>query len=323
MKTTILTLLLVFSSASILVAQQQLTLAERLGYKKTDRLLIVNADDAGMCHSANTAIKEGLEKGNITSTTIMPPCPWVNEIIDFSKRIGRVDRSFGVHLTLTSEWKNYRWSTVAPTSSVPGLIDKEGYMHRDVMPVYEHATPQQALIEGRAQIKKLIDAGVPVTHIDSHMGTYQYHIDYMRIYLQLADEFDLPARMPSEETLTRLNQPNVRKEFEARGIVMTDHFVFDELQAPEYKQLPTKEFWMKIVKNLKPGVTELFIHPNHATEEVKAITASWPVRQAEAELFTSDPDMLQLLKDEGIILISYKPLFELQRKERTLKVQRN
>lgn len=311
-KIIIVSLLALFTIGA---SAQEKTLAEKLGYKKTDRLLIVNSDDAGMCHSANTAIMEGMEKGNITSCTIMPPCPWFNEIAEFSKKLGREDRSFGVHLTLTSEWGRYRWGTIESKDKVTRLYDKEGYMHKGVMDVYQNAKPEDALIEGRAQIKKVLDAGVPVTHIDSHMGTYQYNLDYMRIYLQLADEFNLPARMPSEESLMRMNQPNIRKEFEAKGIVMTDYFVFDELKAYG-KDIPVRTFWKTIIKNLKPGVTELFIHANHLSEEVKAITSTSGIRSEEFETFTNDKEVEQLLKDEGIILISYKPLFDLQRKTR-------
>ena len=76
-----------------------------------------------------------------------------------------------MHLTLTSEWKNYRWGTVAPRNEVPGLYDGEGYMWKGVLEVYGASTPQEALIEGRAQIRKALESGIPITHIDSHMGT--------------------------------------------------------------------------------------------------------------------------------------------------------
>ena len=98
--------------------------------------------------------------------------------------------------------------------------------------------------------------------------------------------------------------------------MITDYLIFDEIQGPDYKNLSTKEFWMKVVRNLQPGVTELYIHPNHATDEARAITGSWRTREAELNLFTSDADMRKLLADEGIILISYRPLLELQRRSR-------
>ncbi len=151
------------------------TLAEKLGFTRNDRVLIINNDDAGMCHAANKATVEGMENGLISSATIMTPCPWYNEIAAYAAANPR--KGFGVHLTLTSEWKNYRWGTVAPRNEVPGLYDEQGYMWKGVMEVYTSSGPEEALIEGRAQLKKALSSGIPVTHIDSHMGTYQYSPD--------------------------------------------------------------------------------------------------------------------------------------------------
>ena len=166
------------------------TLAEKLGFTRNDKILIINNDDAGMCHAANKATVEGMENGLISSATIMTSCPWYNEIASYAA--ANPCKGFGVHLTLTSEWKNYRWGTVAPRNEVPGLYDGQGYMWKEVMEVYASSGPEEALIEGRAQLKKALDSGIPVTHIDSHMGTYQYSPDYMKVYIQLAKESNDP-----------------------------------------------------------------------------------------------------------------------------------
>lgn len=286
------------------------SLAERLGYKPTDRLLIINCDDVGMCHSANLAVIDGMGTGLITSGTIMTPCPWFNEIADYART--HPEKDFGVHLTHTAEWKFYRWGPVAPHELVKGLCDPEGFLWRSVEEVYAHATPEEALIEGRAQIKKAIDAGIPVTHIDSHMGTMQYKPEYLKAYIQLATEFNLPLRMAAQSTMEGFGFPDLRRQFKENGLVFTDYFIYDELN--NYKD--AKSFWTNIIKNLKPGVTELFIHASKESDELKAITNSWETRVKEANLFTSDPDMRKLIKDEKIILIGYRPLMELQRRKK-------
>jgi hypothetical protein len=290
------------------------TLTERLGYKKTDKLLIINNDDAGMCHAANSATIEGMENGLISSATIMMPCPWSNEIIKYAQE--NPEKGFGVHLTLTSEWKNYRWSTVAPRNEVPGLYDEQGYMWKDVREVYKASNTNEALIEGRAQIRKALDTGVPVTHIDSHMGTYQYSPDYMSIYLKLADEFDLPVRMPSQSTLDNMGAPPFRDICKEKGILHPDYFIHEEFE--NYKTKNVEEFWTDYIKNLNSGVTEIFIHASKEGDEIRAITGSAPKRVKELEFFTSDR-LKQLIEEEGIIVISYRPLFELQRKEKQNK----
>lgn len=287
------------------------SLAERLGYKSTDKILIVNGDDTGMCHAANLATIESLEKGFMRSATIMVPCPWFPEIAAYARK--NPEKDFGIHLCHTSEWGKYRWGPVADREKVPGLLDPEGYLWRGVEEVYAHAKPEEALIEGRAQIKRALAAGIAVTHLDSHMGTLQLSPDYIKVYLQLAVEFDLPVRMASQQTMTRFGQPGLRDEFAAKGILFPDYFIYDELKN---EKGAVKSFWLEIVKNLKPGVTELYIHAALPTDELKAITGSWQTRSQEFEVFTHDDEMKRLVADQKIILIGFRPLLELQRRER-------
>lgn len=290
------------------------TLAERLGYAPTDRLLIVNGDDVGMCHSANVATIDALEHGLMRSSTILVPCPWVLEIANYAK--AHPDKDFGIHLCQTSEWRVYRWGPVAPRSEVPGLIDPEGYLWHETPQVYAKSNPQEALIESRAQIRRALELGVDITHLDSHMGVLQYRPDYLESYLQLAVEFDLPVRMASEETFAQAGQSGWREKFTAKGILFPDDFIFDmKYSGPA----DVKRFWMLRLANLKPGVTELFIHAGQPTEELKAITGSWAIRAAEYELFTRDADLKSMLEKQGVKLIGYRPIRDLQRKLRAEK----
>jgi predicted glycoside hydrolase/deacetylase ChbG (UPF0249 family) len=286
------------------------SLAERLGYQATDKLLIVNGDDAGMCHSANLGTIQCLEQGSMSSSTIMVPCPWFPEIASYAKE--HREKDFGIHLCHTSEWQKLRWGPVAHKELVPGLLDPDGYLWRDVPDVYAHATPDEALVEARAQVKRALAAGIDVTHLDSHMGTLQLDPKYMHVYLQLGVEFDLPLRMASQETMTKFGYPKVREEFATKGIIFTDYFIYEELKD---ESRDVKAFWMNIIRNLKPGVTELYIHAALLTDELKAITGTWETRSRECELFSKDEDMKKLLKEEKISLIGYRPLRDLQRKQ--------
>jgi hypothetical protein len=287
------------------------SLAERLGFKAADRLLIINGDDAGMCHAANQGTLECLEQGLMTSATLMTPCPWFPAIAAYAQSHTNLD--FGVHLTHTAEWKFYRWGPVAPREQVKGLVDPVGCLWPSVQEVYTHATPEEALIEGRAQIRKALAAGVDVTHLDSHMGTLQLDARFMETYLKLAVEFDLPLRMASQATLEKFQQPGLRAQFVAQGIVFPDDFVYEELKQ-ESKDV--RGFWLRILQNLKPGVTELYIHAAKPTEELRAITGSWKTRGEEFATFTNDADIRKAIADRGIIRIGYRPLRDLQRAER-------
>ena len=130
--------------------------------------------------------------------------------------------------------------------------------------------------------------------------------------MQLAMEFNLPLRMPSQSTMEKFKQPTLRDELSKQGVVFTDYFIYEELD--NYKEV--KPFWINIIKNLKPGVTELFIHASKLSDELKAITGTAEKRAQEAACFTSDLQIRKLIKDERVILIGYRPLLELQRKIR-------
>lgn len=307
------TLSILLAGAAItgsLPAGEPPSLAERLGYRATDRLLIINGDDAGMCHAANAGTLESLEQGLMTSATLMVPCPWFPAIADYARSRPHLD--LGVHLTHTAEWKLYRWGPVAPREQVPGLMDPDGYLWRSVEQVYAHSTPEEALMEGRAQIRRALAAGVDLTHLDSHMGTLQYDVRYMETYLKLALEFNLPVRMASQSTLEKFGQPGLRARFAAQGVVFPDGLIHEELREARGD---VKGFWLRTLRNLPAGVTELYIHAAHPTEELRAITGSWQTRGEEFEVFTRDAEVRKLLADQGIIRIGYRPLRDLQRSQ--------
>jgi len=287
------------------------SLVERLGYPENSRLLIINCDDVAMCHAANRAAIEGQEDGMISSGTIMVPCPWFPEIAAYAK--DKPDLNFGVHLTHTSEWDGYRWGPVAPDNLVPGLLDQEGYLWRSVPEVYKNSSPQEAYIEARAQIEKFIAAGMEPTHIDSHMGTVMMDPEYFKIYIRLALEYNLPLRMPSQKTLDERGAPaGLRTQTAALGLIFPDYFVYGEL-GKDYRN-NVEETWLQKISALEPGVTEIYIHASTPGEELKAATNSWKTRNAEYITFTRSKRLKQLLEEQNIKLISYKPLKALQHK---------
>jgi chitin disaccharide deacetylase len=289
------------------------SLAERLGFAATDKILIVNCDDVGNSHASNAAVIDGMENGLITSATIMVPCPWVPEIFAYAK--AHPEKNFGLHLTHTSEWKGYKWGPVASKTDVPGLLDPQGYLWPDIMSVYSKSTPEQAYLEAKAQIKKALDAGIDVTHLDSHMGALQYSDAYFQSYRRLANEFNLPIRMGSQEVLAANGGAHQRGQLDADGVIYPDYLIHGGPQKGE----SITDYWKRMLKSLKPGVTELYIHASVAGEEIQHITNSWKDRAEEYRMFTKDAEVRSILESQGIKRISYRPLRDLQRKERAAK----
>ena len=131
------TLAILFTHKSL--AQE--TYAEKLGYPKGKKVIIFHIDDAGMSYEANQGTILAMEKGVANSTSVMMPCGWVPAYMKYLQQNPTTDA--GVHLTLTSEWKGYRWFPLSGKEKVPGLLDKEGAMWSNVPDVVKHATADE------------------------------------------------------------------------------------------------------------------------------------------------------------------------------------
>lgn len=285
------------------------TVAERLGYKADDVLLIIHADDMGMCRSANEACMECLDKGIVTSASVMVPCPWFPQAAQYFRE--NPDADMGLHLTLTAEWKKYRWGPVASKSEVPGLLDEEGYFFHGVRSVAQSASPEEVEAEIRAQIEHALKNGMKPTHMDSHMGTIYARPDYWQAALKLSEEYDIPFMnfSASKWMIERARRDGIEFPTEAanalaaRGIPLIDSL-------PAIDDVPlekTEDAYRELIANLEPGVHLLIIHPNVLTEESKAITGTHMKRNEEYKIFTN-PETKTFIDEHNVKLIGWKDL---------------
>jgi chitin disaccharide deacetylase len=288
------------------MADQEKSTAERLGYAADARVLILNADDFGMCHDQNEGVIRGLKEGLFTSSTILVTCPWFEEVAEFARNNPNAD--LGVHLTLTAEWDRYKWGPVLGPRAVPSLVDERGYLWQTVAQVYEHARLDQAEAELREQIEKAFAAGIDATHLDSHMGTLQLRADYHEIYARLANEYRLPIRLASRRRLGREGMGAILDQLDAAGVVTPDHLVF--YGPPSVAE--TETYWTNLLRTLKPGVTEILCHPAIARDELRTCARDAMQREADFRYFTSDQTR-QLIKDEGVEMVGFRELRDLMR----------
>src|SRR5499427_9939534 len=184
----------VFLAIPAVASAQARTVAERMGYPADAKLLIVHADDLAVAHSVDAASFDALDKGGVTSASIMVPCPWLSEVAAYAK--SHLNADLGLHLTLTSEWKTYRWGPVEAKDKVPSLLDPSGYLWPETAPAAQNIKPGEAEREIRAQIERAIAAGIQPTHLDSHMGVLFAKPDLFAVLIKVAHESNLPFLAP-------------------------------------------------------------------------------------------------------------------------------
>jgi predicted glycoside hydrolase/deacetylase ChbG (UPF0249 family) len=286
--------------------QREPTTAEKLGYPGDARLLIVNADDFGMCHDENQATIVGLTAGIFTSSTMLVTCPWFEEAAEFARNSPTSD--LGVHLTLTSEWASYKWGPVLGRNAVPSLTDPRGYFWPDVAQVFAHDKLDEAETELRAQIEKALAAGIEVTHLDSHMGPLHLHPEYHRIYLRLARDYRLPIRLTPRDVMRAMGMGDILDELDRAGILYPDHFVAYGPPSPDQ----TESYWTDLIESLRPGITEIYCHPAFAREELRGCAHDAEQREADFRFFTSDTAR-RLVSRSGVRLLGYRELRDAMR----------
>lgn len=298
---------LAFLAAPVLAQPSAQITAAALG-KSGAKLLMVHADDAGMCHSVNLATCEALLSRSVASASIMVPCPWFNEIAELART--HPDLDLGLHLTLTSEWKHYRWRPVAPPERVKGLLDPDGYIWRDVRSTATHATAVEVETELRAQIERALQFGVKFTHFDTHMGTLYARPDYFDVYTNLAHEYKVPCMLPrpSGVPAAEMKQYPITAEMilkkESEGHVLLDRLVTG---VPGRNVDERKESYRKFLRSLQPGVTKLIVHLAKDDAEIRAVTNSWEQRWADFLFFTSD-EAKKLMTELQISSVTYREL---------------
>jgi predicted glycoside hydrolase/deacetylase ChbG (UPF0249 family) len=285
-------------------AQEQKTLAERLGYEPNAKLLIVHADDIGLARSVNLATARAFESGGITSGSAMVPAPWFADFAAYYRAHQTLD--VGVHVTLTAEWAYYKWGGVSPAGEIPSLLDEQGHLYPTVEAVAQHAVPAEVEREVRAQIERARALGVNPTHLDTHMGTMLVIPALVPIYLKLGKEYDLPLLIP------RIFLQSVPQEH--RQALTAEHVVLDGLfmMAAADPAKSWSEAYGEMIAQMGPGLNELIVHLAMDDAEMQGVAVDHPDfgsawRQRDLDFVTSAA-FRDLLKAHDIKLVSWEQI---------------
>ncbi|MFQ5854113.1 MAG: polysaccharide deacetylase family protein [Anaerolineae bacterium] len=271
-----------------------------LGFPPDARLLIVNADDFGMCHAINDATIRTIRHGLATSCTVMMPCPWSLHALHLLT--DNSDIPFGVHLTAISEMPLVRWGPLTPKAEVPSLIDEAGYFYSEerIPEFLSQVRLDDLEKEFRAQIEAVVAAGLQPTHLDSHCLIHTSREDIFDMTVDLACEYGLALRVGVREFIEKLQQT---------GYPTDDHQILDSYR---FDTRDKPELYPRLLRELPAGLSEWAIHPGIGNAELRALSPDWDVRQADFDFFTS-PVARDIINKEGIVLLSYEPLQALWR----------
>jgi predicted glycoside hydrolase/deacetylase ChbG (UPF0249 family) len=270
-----------------------------LGYPDDARLLIINADDFGMCRAINEATVGTVVEGVVTSTTLMAPWPGAAHAMHLLRE--HPDLPFGVHLTAVCDMPGYRWGPLTPEDKVPSLIDGAGHFHGlDRLPEFLAAAQRDELkVEFRAQIEAVLANGLRPTHLDWHCLHNGGRADVFEMTLGLAREYGLALRVSDPASIERL---------QGQGLPTDDHDLLDS-----YALDPTGKSacYARLLRELPTGLSEWAVHPGFGNAELRAIEPeSWRVRQTDYDFLVSS-EAREIIERERIVLLSYRPLQEL------------
>lgn len=301
------------------------TFAEKLGYPRGSKVLILHVDDAGMSYDSNEGVIEAITKGAATSCSVMMPCPWVPGFVHYLKQHPEIDA--GLHLTLTSEWTDYRWAPLASNERVPGLTDKEDDLWHSVEDVVKHASADEVETEILAQLDRANSMGFIPTHLDSHMGTLFALPGFLQRYIKVGIEKHIPVMLPGGQDVLIQQQTHaadalikqmqgIGKTLWAAGLPVLDDLhnfsydwkIPDSIAKDDQKLQAFKTVrYVEAIKSLRPGITMMIMHCTKTTEVFPYISSSGTVRKGDL-LAMTDPAFKAALKKEGIIVTTWREL---------------
>jgi hypothetical protein len=272
-----------------------------LGYPPDARLLILNADDFGMCHAVNEAVFQVLEEGIASSTTLMVPCPWMEHALHFLK--GHPQIPFGVHLTVISEWPDYRWGPVLARDKVPSLVDEDPpgqaryFYSFERMPRFlAQVSLDQLEAEFRAQIEVVLAAGLRPTHLDWHCLRLGHRPDIFHLMLRLAREYGLALRVAGQSWIDTL---------QGQGLPTNDT---DFLDSYGLDPAGKSARYARLLRDLPVGLSEWAVHPGLDSAELRAIEPGGNhIRQTDFDFLMSQ-QARDIIREEEIVLLDYRAL---------------
>jgi predicted glycoside hydrolase/deacetylase ChbG (UPF0249 family) len=279
-------------------------LAQQLGYAPDSKLLIIHADDIGVAQGVNNASFSAFQKGAINSGSVMVPCPWFLEVAEFAKKNPKYD--LGLHLTLTSEWKNYKWDGISSSNEISSLLNEKGHFYPSIEEVKINATYDDVKKELRAQVNYAKNFGFNPTHLDTHMGAVLVRQDITKAYFEIGEEFRIPVLAATIfKDLVNLDGIDESK-------IVWVQKVYQKSDDTPIDRENWDIFYSNVIKDIKPGLNVLLVHLGDDTPELKQMMVDHPGwgakwRALDSEVLESST-FKKLMKQENIQLVQWNQI---------------
>ena len=280
-------------------------ISQILGFNPSDKLLIIHADDLGLCESVNSATFESFKNRAISSASVMMTTDEINEVASFSNTNQNYD--MGIHLTVTSEWKLHKWGGILNNEDIPSILNKKDHLYWNKRKFTKNGKLDEIRKELQAQIDLGKSMGINPSHIDSHEGALFFDPDIFKLYLDLAKENDLLAFVPIQASV---HFDESFKKPKHAIIIDQFHMLPEGIDVSEIK-----DYYFNVIKNLEPGLSQIIVHLGKDEEELREITIDHPNfdyrwRQLDFDVFNSI-DFKNHLKKHNIKIINWKDLKKL------------
>lgn len=261
-----------------------------------------------MCRSVNAAAIAAFASGVVNSGSVMVTCPSFSEVAAYARNHPELD--IGIHLTLTCVRGEYAYDPILPRKRVPSLLDRDGYMYESAEMAAARLAPREAELEICAQIEAARAFGIEPTHLDSHMGTLYQNKALCETLLRVARHYKLPVLISAEWLAVAKFLPSVLKPSD---IIINRAIMVGLGRVPPPALWGT--FYTGALKSIRPGVTQIIIHPAYETAEMRAATmncedfgAAW--RQRDFDFFTGEA-ACRALKENKLRLITWREIGKL------------
>ena len=267
-----------------------------------EKSLIINCDDFGMCAAVDEASIVAVTEGGATSLSIMAPAPHFAAAVGLARRDGITH--VGVHLTLTSEFTAFRWGGVSPAAEIRSLLGRDGTFHKTTERFAAGARPDEVLLECRRQVEAVLATGLVPSHMDCHMFALHEQetgrADLQPVIAELCREYRLPFRAA---------YPEEGRYLADRGLPLVTQVDPETYDVPAARKFPS---YLRLIKALEPGISELIIHPGLDTPELRLMDRpgrDHSGRRIQDLAFACSPELRYAVAHCGVTLVAWEDVF--------------